>query len=113
MNITTATVAGATVLSLEGNLMGGPDAAALNARLRELMDGGVRNVVLDLGRLQFMNSSGLSLLIGGASALKNVGGALKLAGASEKITGLIKITRLEGVFESYPTIDAAAASFRK
>jgi anti-sigma B factor antagonist len=113
MTITTSTVAGATVLALEGNLMGGPDAAAMNGKLRELIDGGVRKVVLDLSRLQFMNSSGLSLLIGGASALKNAGGALKLSGASEKITGLIKITRLESVFESYPTIDAAVASFRK
>jgi anti-sigma B factor antagonist len=113
MNITTSTAGVATVIALEGSLMGGPDAAVLNTKLRELIDGGVRDVVLDLSRLQFMNSSGLSLLIGGASTLKNAGGALKLCGASDKITGLIKITRLEGVFESFPTIEAAVASFRK
>jgi anti-sigma B factor antagonist len=113
MNITTSAVGNVTVLAVEGNLMGGPDAAAMNTRIRELIDAGVRNVVLDLAKLQFMNSSGLSLLIGGASAMKNAGGALKLASASEKISALIKITRLEGIFESHPTVDAAVASFRK
>jgi anti-sigma B factor antagonist len=113
MNIMTSTNGSTTVLALEGNLMGGPDAAGLNATLHELVEVGVRQVVLDLGRLQFMNSSGLGLLIGGASLLKNAGGMLKLACASEKIASLIKITRLENVFESYPTVDAAVASFRK
>jgi|WetSurMetagenome_2_1015567.scaffolds.fasta_scaffold79238_3 anti-sigma B factor antagonist len=113
MNITTSTVGNVSVLAMEGNLMGGPDGTAMNAKLRELIDAGARNVVLDLGKLQFMNSSGLSLLIGGASAMKNAGGALKLCCASEKITALIKITRLEGIFESHPTLDAAVASFRK
>jgi anti-sigma B factor antagonist len=68
-------------------------------------------VVLDLRGVQFMNSSGLGILIGGASTLKTAGGGLAIAGASEKIRALITITRLGKVLATYPTIDDAVASF--
>jgi anti-sigma B factor antagonist len=113
MTLTTVTRGEVTVIVLTGNLMGGPDASALNATLHELVDAGTRRVVLDLAGVQFMNSSGLGLLIGGASLLKNAGGALKIAGASEKILTLIRITKLGGIFETYPGVEDAAASFKK
>ena len=113
MTLSTATRGEITVISLSGNLMGGPDASALNTKLHELVDAGTKRVVLDLGGVQFMNSSGLGLLIGGASLLRNSGGALKIACASEKILALIKITKLGSVFETYPTVEEAEASFKK
>ena len=100
-----------TVIALQGNLMGGPDATQLNASLHERVAEGAKHVVLDLSGVDFMNSSGLSLLIGGASVMKTAGGALKLAHASARISSLLKITKLGSVFESYPTVDAAVASF--
>jgi anti-sigma B factor antagonist len=102
-----------TVVALTGNLMGGPDASALNTTLHELVNAGTKYVVLDLGGVQFMNSSGLGLLIGGASLLKTAGGALKIAGASEKILALIRITKLGAIFETYPGVADAVASFKK
>lgn len=113
MTLSTVTRGEVTVIALTGNLMGGPDASALNAKLHELVDAGTRRVVLDLGGVQFMNSSGLGLLIGGASLLKTAGGALKIAGASEKILTLIRITKLGSIFETYPSVEDAAASFKK
>jgi anti-sigma B factor antagonist len=91
--------------------MGGPDATALNSTIHELVGKGNARVVLDLRDVQFMNSSGLGILIGGASTLKTAGGGLALAGASEKILALIMITRLGKVLATYPTVDAAVASF--
>jgi anti-sigma B factor antagonist len=102
-----------TVIHLEGNLMGGPDATALNSKLHELVEAKKKQVVVDLKAVEFINSSGLGLLIGGASLLKNAGGGLKLACASEKIIALIKITRLGPVFESFPTVDDAVTSFTR
>ncbi len=63
-----------TVIQLQGNLMGGPDASTLNNKLHELVEAGKKHVVIDLHGVQFMNSSGLGLLIGGASTMKNAGG---------------------------------------
>lgn len=113
MKFTTSQAGTVTIIALDGNLMGGPDASSLNAKLHELVDAGTKQVVIDLAKVQFMNSSGLGLLIGGASLMKNAGGGLKLINASEKIMALIKITKLSSVFESYPSLDAAVSSFKK
>jgi anti-sigma B factor antagonist len=102
-----------TVVHLEGNLMGGPDASSLNSKLHELIEEGKTQVVIDLKEVEFMNSSGLGLLIGGVSAMKNAGGMLKIANASEKIAALIKITKLSSLFESHPNVNDAVASFKK
>ena len=111
MNFTTTQRGTVTVIALQGNLMGGPDATAINSTLHELVGKGNTRVVLDLRDVQFMNSSGLGILIGGASTLKNAGGGLAIAGASEKILALITITRLGKVLATFPTVDDAAASF--
>ena len=110
MNFTTTQRGAITVISLQGNLMGGPAASALNSTLHDLVTKGTRRVVVDLHEVQFMNSSGLGILIGGASTMKNAGGGLAIAGASEKILALITITRLGKVLATYPTVDAAVAS---
>jgi anti-sigma B factor antagonist len=113
MNFTTESHGPITVIALDGNLMGGPDASALNGNLHDLLAAGKKQVVLDLTRVQFINSSGLGLLIGGVNAIRAGGGTLKLAGASEKILALIKITKLERVFETHHSVADALASFKK
>jgi anti-sigma B factor antagonist len=113
MKLTSSNHKDVTVIHLQGNLMGGPDATALNAKLHELVEAGKKQIVIDLRGVEFMNSSGLGLLIGGVSALKNAGGSLKLANASEKINALIKITKLSSLFESYPSVEAAVESVKK
>jgi anti-sigma B factor antagonist len=102
-----------TVIALEGNMMGGPDAAMLHGKLHDLVEAGNTQVVVNLAGVEFINSSGLSQLIAGASMMKNAGGALKLSNTPAKITALLKITKLSPVFESYPSVAAAVASFTK
>lgn len=102
-----------TIISLQGNLMGGPDATSLNSQIHELLGARKKNLILDLGGVKFMNSSGLGMLIGGASALKNAGGRLVLACASEKILSLIKVTKLSSVFDHYDSVKLATESFKK
>ena len=113
MNFKTVQHGSVTVIQLQGNLMGGPDASTLNANLHTLIEEGKKQVVLDMSEVQFINSSGLGLLIGGVTTMKNAGGGLRIAGASEKIVSLIKITKLASVFKNYPSIEAAVASFKK
>ena len=103
----------ATVISLQGSLMGGPDATSLNSQLHELLSAGRKNVVLELAGVEFMNSSGLGMLIGGASTMKNAGGILVLASASDKILELIKLTKLSPVFEHYRSVKQAVENIKK
>jgi anti-sigma B factor antagonist len=102
-----------TVVSLEGSLMGGPESSALNSRVNEMVDQGNTKLVIDLAGVEFMNSSGLGLLINSANTLKSAGGSLKLANASENITTLLKITKLAPLFETHPSVQAAVDSFAK
>ncbi|MBN1350639.1 STAS domain-containing protein [candidate division KSB1 bacterium] len=101
----------AVVLYLSGKIMGGPDAAILNDKLHELVEAGKTKVVADLSKVNWMNSSGLGILISGLTTMKNINGNLKLACLTERIKSLLMITKLITVFETYNTVDEAIASF--
>ncbi len=113
MKFKTSQQSGVTVIAIEGNLMGGPDASTLNDKLVELIGAKKKNVVLDLGGVGIINSSGLGMLIKGASTVKSAGGELKIAKASDKILELIKVTRLTGILDTHKTVADAAKSFKK
>lgn len=99
------------VLELSGKIMGGPDATLLNEKLHALIDEGKTKVVADLAKVNWMNSSGLGILIGGLTTMRNNNGDLKLANITDKIQSLLMITKLITVFESFKSVDEAVASF--
>lgn len=101
----------AVVIEFKGNIMGGPEAQEFNDYLHKLLDENKNNVVIDLAKVKFMNSSGLGMLISGFTTMKNGGGALKLANATEKINSLLIITKLITIFENYESVDEAIESF--
>jgi len=91
--------------------MGGPDATVLHDRLHELIDQNKKKVVIDLAKVDWMNSTGLGILIAGLTTLRDNQGELKLACVTDKIQSLLTITKLITVFEAHETVDAAVASF--
>ncbi len=101
----------AVIVELVGNVMGGPEAQEFSDLLHKLLDEGKKNVVIDLAETKFMNSSGLGMLISGYTTMKNGGGSLKLANATEKIESLLVITKLITIFENFATVDDAIKSF--
>jgi len=111
MKIKTTEKYEAVVLELKGNVMGGDDTKEFNEVLHKLIDGGKTRVVLDLGGVKFMNSSGLGMLIGGLTTMKKGEGHLKLANVTEKIESLLIITKLIKIFESFDSVDEAVKSF--
>lgn len=111
MNLPSAEIHGVTVITLEGAILGGPEAGALNDEVHRLIDRGKSKVVVDLSRVTLMNSTGLGMLIGGFTTLKNAGGDLKLACVNRNVEHLIAISKLQTIFTPYPTVDEAVASF--
>ena len=103
---------GVVILELSGKIMGGPDATLLNDKLHELIEAGKVKIVANLKGVNWMNSSGLGILIGGLTTMRNNGGDLKLANITDRIQSLLMITKLLTVFESFDTIDQAIESFR-
>jgi anti-sigma B factor antagonist len=112
MKLKTKEITGVVVIELDGNVMGGPDANALNDYLHKLITEKKKSVVVDLKAVSFINSSGLGMLIGGLTTLRNSGGELKLAHASKKIENLLEITKLHKVFDLYKNVNDAVASFK-
>lgn len=99
------------VLTFKGNLMGGPDAEAFRDQLHSFIENDKKNVVVDLGKVKFMNSSGLGILIGGLTTMKNAGGQLVICQADKKIESLLMVTQLIKVFTHYRTLDQAVEHF--
>lgn len=99
------------VLELKGKVMGGPDATVFRDEMKKHLDDGIKKVVVDLGKVDWMNSSGLGILIGGLTTVKNAEGELKLARTTDKIKSLLMITKLVQVFDTYDTVEGAIASF--
>lgn len=93
--------------------MGGPDASLLNDKLHELIEANKVNIVADLAKVDWMNSSGLGILIGGLTTMRNNNGDLKLARITDRIQSLLMITKLMSVFDTHDDLESAIASFKK
>jgi anti-sigma B factor antagonist len=111
MKIKTVEHYNAVVIQLKGNVMGGPEAAELNELLHKFLDSNKKNIIIDLADVKFMNSSGLGMLISAFTTMKNGGGNLKLANATEKIQSLLLITKLVSIFENFDSVEEAVKSY--
>lgn len=103
---------GVVVLEPKGKIMGGPDASLLNDKLHEYIEADKKNIVIDLAKVDWMNSTGLGILISSYTTLRNNGGQLKLANVTDKIRSLLTITKLVSVFEAFDDVDSAVKSFK-
>ncbi|OGC77690.1 MAG: anti-anti-sigma factor [candidate division Zixibacteria bacterium RBG_16_50_21] len=112
MKLSTREVQDLVVLEPKGKIMGGPDATLLHDQLHEYIKQGKKKVIIDLSKVDWMNSTGLGILISALTTLKNNQGELKLANVTDKIQSLLTITKLVTVFESYDSLDQAVASFK-
>ena len=65
----------AVIIELKGDVMGGDDTKEFNQLLHKLIEEGKKNVVIDLGEVKFMNSSGLGMLISGLTTIKRENGS--------------------------------------
>ena len=82
-------------------------APRLRERLIELVDGGATQVVVDLGRVDFLDSTGLGVLVGALKRLRAAGGGLSLVCDKEPLLKIFRITALDQVFPLFPTVEAA------
>ena len=102
-----------TVVSLKGNLLGEPETTVLRKTIDRLKERDEKYIVLDLGSLKAINSTGLGLLVTALTSLRKRSGDLLLARLSEKVHALMMITHLVRVFNIYDTVERAAASFER
>lgn len=101
-----------TVLEVSGKIMGGPDFDMFKGEVKELLDGGCKKVVLDLGEVPWINSTGLGILITAHHSIKAAGGVMKVCNVKERVLSIFYVSQLERVFEVHPDRETAVASFQ-
>jgi anti-sigma B factor antagonist len=104
---------GIVILEPKGKILGGPDATTLKDQLQSLIDAGKTKVIIDLADVDYMNSTGLGILISTLTTLKRAQGELKLANVTDKIQSLLTITKLVTVFDDFESVDEAVAAFSR
>jgi anti-sigma B factor antagonist len=111
MQIQTSDDGGVTVVSVEGDLVLGPPEAAFKRTISELLERGRVNLLVDLGKVRYLDSSGLGALVRALSESQKEGGQTKLLNAGPRILQILEITRLDSVFEIYDDKEKAVSSF--
>jgi len=100
------------VLELSGKLMGGPFMQEMNETLHKLIDEGKKNIVVDMSGVSLVTSSGIGIMISAYTTMKNAGGSIKFCQFSDKVRGVLSITKLDSVFDYFETVDEALKSYK-
>ena len=111
VTLTTHENGGVTIVDASGKLVLGEETSALRAKIRELVAGGSKRIILNLADVSYMDSSGLGELIGAHTTVKTAGGEMKLLNLAKRVHDLLKITKLYTVFEAFEDEAAAVSSF--
>ncbi|SPE18301.1 Anti-sigma factor antagonist [Candidatus Sulfotelmatomonas gaucii] len=105
-------VDGVTVLDLSGRITLGEGSVQLRDAIRDLIGKGQRRILLDLGEVNYIDSSGLGELVSAFTTAKNQGANLKLLKLTKKVHDLLQLTKLYTVFDIYDDEASAIASFK-
>ena len=100
-----------TILDLSGEVRIGDSSVALRDSIRGLADQGKKKVLLNLGGVKYIDSSGIGELIANYTTLKRGGGQLKLLNLTDRVQNLLVITKLLTVFDAYDNEAEALKSF--
>jgi anti-sigma B factor antagonist len=83
----------------------------LKAQMARLFEEGKNNLIIDLQGVKFVDSSGLGAMVSGFKNASSRNGSLKLSGLQLQVKSMFELTRLHRVFEIFPDVDEALASF--
>lgn len=111
MTIQERAVGSATILDLSGKLVLGDGDALLKDKIHSLVFQGRKQLVLNMGEVSYVDSSGLGALVASSVTAKNNGAQIKLVSLTKRLHDLLSIAKLLTVFESYDTEQDAINAF--
>ena len=100
-----------TVVDVSGRITLGEGSATLRETVRDLLNRGQKKILLNLGEVTYIDSSGIGELVSGFTTVTNQGGQLKLLSLTKKVHDLLQITKLYTVFDVHDEETAAISSF--
>lgn len=100
------------VFDLKGGLEGGQDSYQLKDAVSELLEKNHRKFLINLNRVDFVNSTGIGIIASVFSSISNAGGTMKICNANNKVSRVMMVTKLLEVFDSYEQEADALEAFR-
>ena len=101
----------AVLLVVQEERLDAHNSGELKAQMLKLFEEGKNNLVIDLRGVRFVDSSGLGAMVSGFKNASSRNGNLKLSGLQLQVKSMFELTRLHRVFEIFPDVDEALASF--
>ena len=111
INISERQAGDVTILDLDGKVTIGEGSVALRNAIRRLLGEGKNKILLNLGGVGYIDSSGIGELVSSFTAVNKEGGTLKLLNLTQKIQDLLAITKLLTVFDVFDSEAEALSSF--
>lgn len=111
LKITDREVDGVSVVALEGRIVLGEESNALREKVKGLLAGGKKNIVLNMSNVTYIDSAGLGTLVASHHSARTQGASLKLSNLGQKFQEVLQVTKLLTVFEVYDSEAAAVRSY--
>lgn len=111
VQLTTRQVGDVTVIDAAGRITLGEGSSTFRDTLRDHVSRGQKKLLLNLGEVNYIDSSGIGELVSGFTTVTNQGGQLKLLKLTKRVKDLLQITKLYTVFEVFDDEAAAVRSF--
>jgi anti-sigma B factor antagonist len=113
MKATNRQVEGVSVVDMNGRITLGEGSVVLRDTIRDLIGKGQKKILLNLGDVTYIDSSGIGELVSAFTAVRREGGELKLLNLTKKVHDLLQITKLYTVFDIKDDEAAAIKAFGK
>ena len=101
---------GVSILRYKSERLDAHNSEVLKLKIKELFEGGAKNVLVDLAEVRFIDSSGLGALVSGFKNAVAYKGALALSGFQDQVRSMFELTRLNRVFDIYVSEEEALAA---
>jgi len=111
MKASSRKVDGVVIIDLSGRITLGEGAVVLRDTVKEISSRGEKKILLNLGDVTYIDSSGIGELVSAFTSVKNAGGELKLLNLTKKVHDLLQITKLYTVFDVQDSEASALAAF--
>ena len=95
------------VLHLSGKIMGGPDHDKFHGEIKTLIADGYVDILLNMSKVNWINSTGLGILITGYHSIKAAEGTMRICNVKERVLSIFYISQLENIFDVYESLDEA------
>jgi anti-sigma B factor antagonist len=112
LKVSTRQVDGVSIVDCSGRITLGEGSVVLRDTVKGLLSKGQKKILLNLGDVNYIDSSGIGELVSAYTTVKNQGGELKLLKLTKKVHDLLQITKLYTVFDVKDDEAAAVKSFR-